>query len=183
MSRDPFQNPCNLSQPDPDPQPPEFLSNLPAADWAPATRKPDRRQREKAYFIQLIPENKTQLEHLASQLRVPRYELIRYLLSYSLTAYRTGELQLEHQLTRQGLSLYPRQAKPRRRQQTRKLENTSVRGLPAELWQVLKNIAEKQLDVPLWQVLNRFLEHALVSYDQGVLRIQPAVVQGYSLYG
>jgi hypothetical protein len=181
MTRDPFQ--IDQTYQDPETQPPEFLSDIPVADWAPAERKPDRRKREKAYFIQLIPENKTRLERLATRLQVPRYELVRYLLSYSLAAYRTGELQLEHQLTHQGLSLYPLQAKRRRRKTYHQLQKTSVRGLPEELWQVLKNIAEIQLDVPLWQVINRFLEHAFASYDSGKLSIQPEAVSRYSLYG
>jgi len=183
MSRDPFQLTLKESSKDLELQPPEFLSDIPVADWTPAKRKPDQRIREKSRFLQLLPENQTRLEKVATRLQVPQYELIRYLLSYSLTAHRTEQLKLEHQLTRQGLSLYPLQVKRRRRKRSCKLTNTSVRGLPDELWQVIKNIAEKQLQVPLWQVINRFIEFGLESYERGALHIQPEAVAGYSLYG
>ncbi len=157
--------------------PENHIREIPTATWQEPRRK-DTRKRPPTRTLLLLPRVKERLEKWAQRLGVPRYELTRYLLEYSLTALEYGRLSLEPQLSLDGLSLYPQEQKRRKRRKPR-TEKISERGIPAETWQRI--VAQARV-VPVWQVVNYLLEHGLAALESGQLRPQPQHRRVFSLY-
>jgi hypothetical protein len=129
--------------------------------------------------VQILENNDKRINKLIQELskgrgdaKVPRQEVIRYLLEYSLRAYQKSKFTLDGTLEVTGLTLYPEEARavPKRKRK-RKLIRRTLRWIPTEVWNPIKELAAPISPYPLWQVHNRFLEYALDQYETGKLKI------------
>ena len=181
MSRNPFDTPSVSggwqSLGTPAERDDSHIREIPAATWRERKRK-DTRKRTPTRTLLLLPRVKERLEKWAQRLGVPRYEVTRYLLEYSLTALAYGHLEMQPQLSTDGLTLYP-QEQPRRKRRKPRTIKISERGIPAETWARVVALARV---VPVWQVVNYLLEHGLNALDSGRLRPQPQQRQVFTLY-
>ncbi len=157
--------------------PESHIREIPTATWQEPRRK-DTRKRGRARALHLFPRTKERLEKWARRLGVPRYELSRYLLEYSLTALEYGRLTLEPQLSTDGLTLYPQENTRRRRRKPPTVRLTE-RGIPDATWEQVRTLAAV---VPLWQVVNYLVEHGLAALDSGQLQPQPHQSSTFTLY-
>jgi len=166
-----------------EPESHSYLDNIPTADWQPKKRKKDTRERGKARWVSLLPNNKKCIKNHSCRLHVPEFELIRYLLEYSLYQALDGNLVFESQLSQNGLTLYPDEQQKRRRVSSRtthsKLKATTCRGISDDTWEQLKAL---EPNYPFWQVLNRLIEHGVKQLENGELSPNPLASGTRTLY-
>ncbi len=153
------------------------IENIPAANFQTKKRE-DKRTRTQSRFLQLTESNHKRMIQLVQKNEVPQHEIIRFALEHALQRYQTGALSLNPVLAGGGLTLFPGQVQ-KQRQRRQKLINISVRHLPDEVWETIKNLLEI---VPLWQVINRLLADAFTEIEEGKITLQPQVSGLYTLY-
>ena len=157
------------------------IDGIPTANWQPRPRKKDTRKRPKTHWLSLIAQNKERLEKQADALNVPEYEFVRFLLEYGLGQVVEGSLILKPQLSQEGLTLYPKEKRGRRKSRKGRadLVNTTYRGIPDETWEALKSLARHY---PIWQVANKLIEHGLSHLENGELNLHPQSYGTKTLY-
>lgn len=162
------------------PDKPDFLGDIPRANWKPKRRK-DTRQRGPVLFVRNIDHLKEPLAKIAQEMDIPRDMLARYLLERGISSHLSGENQLVEVLN-QRLTLYPNETPPRKKR-NRKSKGVGFRGIPPKTRKLLNEITSS-LGVPAWQVVRRMLESSISDYRAGTLNIQPQEIQTveYTLY-
>jgi len=160
---------------------PDFLGEIPTADWRPRKRR-DHRSRGSVMFVRQISDLKLPLEKIAQELDIPRDMVVRYLLERGIERHYSGEEPLEPRL-QQRLTLYPGETPPGKMSKKSRQKGIGFRKIPAGVRDALNAIANR-LHVPLWQVVRKFLESGIEGHKSGAFAIRPVAVQieEYTLY-
>jgi hypothetical protein len=144
-------------------------------------------QDEKVVYRGLDLKFVQQIQRLAANLLVPRGEVARSILEYSLRSYEEGFLELVPRPNpmRMRLTLHP--SPPTSRKNPMKLKpKTSMHPEPS--WRVITTwrnfspelkgtisalASEEALNVPVGELVNTLLRHGLQAHQAGLLKLEP----------